>query len=270
MPDELTTYLKDTQYRDSSNLAARADIHIRFGTNKYPWPRWMFDQMLKRVPPHAAVLELGAGPAWLWRENLDRIPEGWRVVVSDFSPGMVAEQRSALAAREEHFTCREIDAQEIPLEDGSVDCVVANHMLYHVADRDRAIGEMRRVLKSDGVAFAATNGEKHLLELNELVARHAEGYRTFAETFTLENAPGQISSHFGSVETLRYPGDLVVTEWEPIMAYVRSMGSLRDRDPSVFSAIEREVRDHVDRAGALKIQKDVGLLVARGLAGGVH
>ncbi len=35
--------------------------------------------------------------------------------------------------------------------------VLANHMLYHVPDLDRALAEIRRVLKPTGVLIAATN-----------------------------------------------------------------------------------------------------------------
>ena len=31
------------QYRDSSNLSARAGLHARFSTEEYPWFHWVFD-----------------------------------------------------------------------------------------------------------------------------------------------------------------------------------------------------------------------------------
>ena len=39
----------------------------------------------------------------------------------------------------------EIDAQSIPFEDETFDAVIANHMLYHVPDRPKAIGRNKRV-----------------------------------------------------------------------------------------------------------------------------
>jgi ubiquinone/menaquinone biosynthesis C-methylase UbiE len=38
-------------------------------------------------------------------------------------------------------------------------------MLYHVADRDRALAEMARVLRHDGRFVAATFSERNLEEL---------------------------------------------------------------------------------------------------------
>ena len=78
-------YLTSRQYRDARNLNARGSLHARFGNNPYPWFRWLFDQLLAITPADARVLEVGAGPASLWIENLDRLPPGWRVTLTDLS-----------------------------------------------------------------------------------------------------------------------------------------------------------------------------------------
>lgn len=57
---------------------------------------------------------------------------------------------------------RKIDITDIPFEDGSFDFAIANHMLYHVPDLDKAIGEVHRVLKPDGVFYATTTGGRGL------------------------------------------------------------------------------------------------------------
>ena len=80
-------YLRNQQYRDSSNLDARAALHQRFNTSTVGWHEWVFDQI--DLPERARLLELGCGPAKLWLTNLDRIPAEWVITLSDFSPGMV-------------------------------------------------------------------------------------------------------------------------------------------------------------------------------------
>src|SRR5436190_1723399 len=89
-------YLKHEQYKDSSKLSARARLHSQYSRNPYGWFKWLFDQY--QFPPDARLLELGAGAGWLWLNNAERIPPGWQITLSDFSAGMVAEQRQALAA----------------------------------------------------------------------------------------------------------------------------------------------------------------------------
>ena len=82
-------YLLNEQYKNADNLTARAQLHIRFSTNRYRWQSWLFDQF--DLPPDARVIELGTGPSWLWVENIQRIPAGWNITLTDFSPGMIDE-----------------------------------------------------------------------------------------------------------------------------------------------------------------------------------
>src|SRR4051794_33286592 len=88
------TYLLSQQYNNASNLEARIALHARFSTNTYGWFRWLFDHI--HLPPHSRILELGCGTGRLWLESADRIPEGWNVTLSDFSPGMGQEAQQNL------------------------------------------------------------------------------------------------------------------------------------------------------------------------------
>jgi SAM-dependent methyltransferase len=45
------------------------------------------------------------------------------------------------------------DIQRIPLPDSTFDMLFACHVLEHVSDDSKAIAELRRILKSDGIAF---------------------------------------------------------------------------------------------------------------------
>lgn len=141
-------YLLDEQYRDASNLNSRITLHERFSTNPYGIFRWIFDHF--DLPAGAHILELGCGSGQLWLKNLDRIPSGWSITLSDFSPGMLEEARGNLSQSGHPFAFQVIDAQSIPIEDESFDAVIANHMLYHVPDRAVALAEVRRVLRPGG------------------------------------------------------------------------------------------------------------------------
>lgn len=264
-------FLRDEQYRDASNLNARIAIHRRFSTNTYGWVPFVHDA-LARLPAVAAILELGCGPASLWVTALDRIPPGWRITLTDFSPGMIEEAQRTLAAANHpaaaQFEFRQVDAQEIPFPDATFDGVVANHMLYHVPDRQRALAEIRRVLKPGGQFFAATNGENHMAEqwilADEFVRLHrlppADWHGTVGRTFSLENGAAQIGEFFTHIEMREYEDSLHVTEVEPLVRYLYSMGTLP-------AGREEEVRDFVQKqmatqGGAIDIRKKTGLFVA--------
>ena len=256
-------YLRSEQYVSAANLSARIQLHARFSTNRYGWHRWLFDQL--RLPARCSVLELGCGPGDLWQQNMPRIPAGWRITLSDFSPGML-EQAVANLRRQAHpFVFALIDAQSIPLADRSFDTVIANHMLYHVPDRSRALAEMRRVLRPGGRFYASTVGQSHLQELWDLVRRVDPTLACRAadvtNPFTLESGCDEVGEWFSDVSVARYEDALVVTEAEPLLAYVWS-GEASSMDPRQREAFARCVEQELEQHSAIRITKDSGLFAA--------
>lgn len=189
MPPDSRDVLVLAQFREGTNLGACQELYHRFGTARRPWQAWVFDHL--RLPDRARVLEVGCGRGSLWVENQDRIPPGWRVTLSDFSPGMVAEARAGLRALPDfHFVVAELS--QLPFPEGSFDAVIANQMLFHVPNLELGLAEIHRVLGRGGVLIAATNGPEHLLELRQLQARIGTqaGARTHVDTaFDLATGP---------------------------------------------------------------------------------
>lgn len=256
-------YLKTDQYRDSSNLDARAAIHQRFSTNPYGWHKWAFDHLLK-LPEEARILELGCGPAYLWQDNIQRIPIGWNVTLSDLFPGMLDAAWRNLVVSGRNFKFEQIDAQEIPYPNETFDAVIANHMLYHVPDRRMALKEIQRVLKKDGIFFASTLGKEHMREMWDMLERVTPVQReTITSAFTLENGKEQLQEFFPHVELSRYEDNLRVTDISAIMAYVRSMTSTSEFQEEEFRSIEREFAEAMERSGEIFITKDSGLFETR-------
>jgi SAM-dependent methyltransferase len=186
------------------------------------------------------------------------VPDGWSCVLADLSPGMVAAARSSLGGRFRYVVA---DAMALPFASGAFDAVIAHHMLYHVPDRPRAIRDLARVLRPDGTLYAATNGQRHLRELDELASGHwrSDQLGPDAHAFRLENGAGQLATGFAAVEVRDRPGELMVTEVEPVVAYVRSLSD----DELDLEPMRREVAAIIDREGALRIGTDSGMFVAR-------
>ncbi len=225
---ERSPYDVETQYRDASNLNARITLHARFSTHPVAWMHWAFDQM--HLEPGQRILEVGAGPGTLWQQNRNRVPAACTVTLTDFSAGMIEQARENLRDSPIRIDFRRANAEDLPFEDRAFDTVIANHMLYHVPDIPRALGELRRVLAPGGRLFAATNGRHHMREITELVQRFdpANPYEAFSlnSRFGLENAPEQLAPFFDNVELHLYENNLKVTEPEPLVAYVVSMMTL--------------------------------------------
>lgn len=257
------TFLLHDQYRDSSNLEARVQLHRRFSTNQYGWNRWCFDQL--KLPPNGRILEIGCGPGYLWRDNVDRIPASWDITLSDLSPGMLERARENL--KERAFRFEIIDAQSIPFEAAAFDAVIANHLLYHVPDLPAALAEIRRVLKPSGAAYLATNGDAHLRELHALLA-HFDGADDFnwnaqvTARFSLDQGEETIGCVFGRHEVRHYVDNLIVTDVAPLVEYILSLAR-RSAAETHRAALTAFIEAELQSRGAIFITKDSGLFIAQ-------
>lgn len=268
MPSDINqSYLLHEQYKDASNYAARVRLSTRFRTNPGSFNRWVFERL--QLAPGSRLLELGCGPGLFWLSNFDQLPADWEVTLSDFSPGMLQDAQRALGERSRRFTFQVIDAQAIPFADASLDTVIANHMLYHVPDRPRALAEIRRVLKPDGRLFATTVGETHMREVRELVRRvvgsaHARPPATAA--FSLENGAAQLAAIFSSVTLERFDDALRVTEVQPILDYLLSGSAKRVLVGDTLEQVRAALEEELAAQGAVHITRDTGLFIASGYA----
>jgi ubiquinone/menaquinone biosynthesis C-methylase UbiE len=157
-----------------------------------------------------------------------------------------------------------MDAQSIPLPDASVDAVIANHMLYHVPDRTRAFSEIRRVLKSTGTFYAATNGLPHLREISQLQQRFGVGddISVHSEAFRLENGKEQLTPWFSHVTMRRYEDGLRVTEADPLVAFILSQSDAYQADDSRMEALRAFVEEELAQKGVVQITKSAGFFLA--------
>ena len=255
-------YLKK-EYRDATNLNARIQLHQRFSLNPYGWVRWVFDQF--DLPPECRILELGCGPGSLWLENMGRIPAGWEILLTDFSAGMLGQAQQDLAGKR-IFQYQVVDAQHAPLpfDDRTFEVVIANHMLYYITNKPGLLAEIRRVLSPGGRFYASTVGERHLVELVDLMTRFDKKLATWGagtNSFTLENGAELISGYFPDVDLRRYKDGLAVTEIEPLLAYIQSskLDLEEERVPQLKTFLEDEMKK---AGGVLRITKDSGIFIS--------
>jgi SAM-dependent methyltransferase len=157
------------------------------------------------------VLEVGCGEG----EFAERVQRelGCEVVAIDQSERMVEITRGR------GVDARLGDVQALPFADGEFDCAVANWMLYHVPELDRALAELARVLRPRGRLVAATNSVRHLAELWTLVGRDPFGT---ARGFSAESGSEELARHFAQVERRDVEGALVFPDQAAVVAYVES------------------------------------------------
>jgi SAM-dependent methyltransferase len=124
-----------------------------------------------RVTVGSRVLDVATGPGYIAAAAAAR---GAAVTGIDFSAAMIARARSNRPA----IDFREGDAEALDFESASVDAVVMNFGMLHLARPDAAIAEARRVLRAGGrFAFTVWGGPDQAVGFG-LVVRAVERHGT--------------------------------------------------------------------------------------------
>jgi ubiquinone/menaquinone biosynthesis C-methylase UbiE len=106
---------------------------------------------LAGLGPGSRVLDVGAGTGEQTLLAARRVGPGGMVLAVDIAASML--ELAEAAAREmglSNVTTRVMDAQQLELESGSFDAVIARSVLMLLHDSDRALAEIRRALRPDG------------------------------------------------------------------------------------------------------------------------
>ena len=112
----------------------------------------IYDFMYERIGEVARgkdVLELATGPGMIARHIA---PHANHVVATDFAPKMIETARKAKNPENVRFEVS--DATSLRFEDKSFDAVVIANALHIIPNPEKALAEIRRVLKDDGVLIA--------------------------------------------------------------------------------------------------------------------
>jgi SAM-dependent methyltransferase len=123
-----------------------------------PVSAWMVDAVDPQ--PGQTVLELAAGTGDTGFLAAELLEPGGTLIVSDFAPDMLATaQRRADELGIANARFKQIDAESIDVEAGSLDAVLCRWGYMLMADPETALRETRRVLKPNRrVALAAWTG----------------------------------------------------------------------------------------------------------------
>jgi ubiquinone/menaquinone biosynthesis C-methylase UbiE len=227
-------YLRGTQYKTDTNLAARQSIYA------YQQPRIdLAARVLDLAAPgrSGTIVDVGCGNGMYLAELARRGFRG-RVLGVDLSFGMLAAARERLAAAPTQAASAPValanaDATALPLRDGAADLAFAMHMLYHVPDPADALRELRRVTRPGGRVVIALNGADHLRELRAAVAEARGGpVAAVGERVRLDDGESLARSFFSRVARHDFTAELRVPDLRPIADYVRSMaGTSHEADP---------------------------------------
>lgn len=164
------------------------------------WKRFTVEKAGLR--PGMQVLDLAGGTGDLAALMAPRVAPGGRVVLSDINEAMLKRGRERLLDRGiagEAIEYCLADAEALPLEDASFDVVTIAFGLRNVTHKERALGEMFRVLRPGGQLLVLEFSRpasalapaydlysfRVLPAIGKLVAGDDESYRYLAESIRM-------------------------------------------------------------------------------------
>jgi demethylmenaquinone methyltransferase/2-methoxy-6-polyprenyl-1,4-benzoquinol methylase len=134
------------------SVASRYDImnDLMSGGLHRLWKRRTIEQA--GVRKGHVVLDLAGGTGDLAKEFTRQVGPAGHVVLADINAAMLRQGRSRMvdAGVAGNLSLAQVDAQNLPFEDNSFDCITIAFGLRNVTDKDAALRSMYRVLKPGG------------------------------------------------------------------------------------------------------------------------
>jgi ubiquinone/menaquinone biosynthesis C-methylase UbiE len=99
------------------------------------------------------ALDIGTGPGQIVVKLARRLTQ-WKFVGVDRSPGMIAQAQASLASPGGELVGRVefqvADGNRLPFPDSSFDLVLCNSVLHHLAEPEKLLSEIARLVSSGG------------------------------------------------------------------------------------------------------------------------
>ena len=108
-------------------------------------------ELIRPVVRHKTVLELAAGTGLIAKHIVNAAEH---IEATDASPEMIAEAKRDNRSAKLHFSVQ--DMFRLPYANQSFDVVIVSNALHIVPQPEKALVEIQRVLKEDGVLIAPT------------------------------------------------------------------------------------------------------------------
>jgi demethylmenaquinone methyltransferase/2-methoxy-6-polyprenyl-1,4-benzoquinol methylase len=163
------------------------------------WKRYTIGRAA--VKPGNVVLDLAGGTGDLAKAFARQVGKDGHVVLADINAAMLEQGRRRLvdAGVSGNVTIAQVDAQNLPFESGTFNCITMAFGLRNVTAKEAALASMLRVLKPGGKAMILEFSKPHeaikpaydlysfkvLPTLGKLVADDSDSYQYLAESIRM-------------------------------------------------------------------------------------
>lgn len=263
------------QYATEANIRLRQQIHEMYTHPRIDFAEWVLSNYRWRGGER--VLDVGCGNGAYYYPVLYQAPDASAPIEYhglDRSIGILKSHPMSPSPR-----LVSADITQLPYADQTFDVIMANHMLYHVDHLGRALQEIKRVLKPDGVLIAATNSILSMYALRRILHRstmllsragsQVQPMLAPSDPFSLENGILILKHFFYAIMRADLPSSLVFTDPEPLMSYIESTRDLREPQlppqvtwDAMMAITRQQVAQAIRTQGHLEIDKLSGVLIA--------
>ena len=160
-------------------LAALEDAHWWYRERRH-----LLQQMIEGLEPGRAM-DIGAAGGGNTRVLQ---AAGWSVTALEYGAD------GAEVAAERGLAVLRGDATALPVEDNSLDLVVAFDVLEHILDHDAAVAEVLRVLRPDGHFLVAVPADPRLWSEHDEAVDHVRRYTRVTLRDVLERGGFEVTS----------------------------------------------------------------------------
>ena len=164
------------------------------------WKKFTLELCGLREGQH--ILDLAGGTGDLAIKQAKRVGDSGHVYLADINRAMLEQGRNRVidSGQMKRITVVQCNAEILPFEDNSLDCITIAFGLRNVTDKDRALASMYRVLKPGGRLIVLEFSKpvypalekvydfysfKLLPKLGEVVAKDRASYQYLAESIRM-------------------------------------------------------------------------------------
>lgn len=143
--------------------------------------------------------------------------------------------------------------------------MIANHMLFHVPDLNKALLEVKRVLKENGVFYSATDGDGGMRPfLHNAIIQFEPESTAFTEKlpFNLQNGSEILNEYFENVQRFDYENTLAITDTQDLMEWLKSTKSISGYSEESLANLYKYFEDIRIKDGAINIPRETGVFIS--------
>ncbi len=218
--DEVSALYENVRYTEETSLQYHHDTLL---------------DVIELADPSGDVLEVGCGNG-SFLEKLASLEKIQTLSAIDLSSGMLkyADDRMRSSERDILWRITRGDAERLPYQNASYDCVFARGLLHHLPNPKKGAAEIARVLRPGGTAVFVDPYRNFVSAVPRVISRRTSHFDTDHKNFSIREVKRILAGSL-EVETINFWGyiaypllgfpDFVNFNWLPLRKLYRPLVS---------------------------------------------